>query len=224
MSYWWESPSSNQITTVQKPKEKGFLSNIFSGGSDGKFSFEDIFSATWGVGTGIATGGIGVEEGSQIGGGIGSFIDNLLGTSSTKGKSWIGKPSENLYGFLFGNYGGEIYNPKEHPDWIPLTTILMNSYRINGFNRSQGDAEYEAWQIINGFKKLSDLTTEFSSPETAQAYLNNINPKDYNANNSSSQGLDNSNNKLIWFVVAGLGFVGFVIALVVVFSKKKKKD
>ena len=115
--------------------------------------------------------------------GAGALINVLSnatgqGPKAVEGKPWTGKPSQNLYGFLYGNYGGgKIYNPADHPDWKPIIQTLMNSYRINGFNAGQGNAEYEAGQIINGLKPLSALDTEFKDAQTAQAYYAGKDPR-----------------------------------------------
>ena len=152
--------------------------------------------------------------------GIVNLLSNATGQKPPpeRGKPWIGKPSQNLYGFLYGNYGGgKIYNPSEHPDWKPIIQTLMNSYRINGFNAGQGDAEYEAGQIINGFKPLSALTTEFKDAQTAQAYYAGRDPRGITEILGGKPG--KPNYLKIGLVILGLGIAAYIVYRLI---KKKK--
>jgi hypothetical protein len=166
-----------EVATAADPNFTGPMpAAVTDEGGSGFFS--SLLPILWGVGGSILAPGVGTAAGAGAGSVFGPILDNLLGGGSNEGKPWTGKPSQNLYGFLYGNYGGgKIYNPADHPDWKPIIQTLMNSYRINGFNAGQGNAEYEAGQIINGLKPLSALTTEFPDAQTAQAYYAGKDPR-----------------------------------------------
>jgi hypothetical protein len=166
-----------EVATAADPNFTGPMpAAVTDEGGSGFFS--SLLPILWGVGGSILAPGVGTAAGAGAGSIFGPILDNLLGGGNSEGKPWTGKPSQNLYGFLYGNYGGgKIYNPADHPDWKPIIQTLMNSYRINGFNAGQGNAEYEAGQIINGLKPLSALDTEFKDAATAQAYYAGRDPR-----------------------------------------------
>jgi len=207
--YWWEN---SDISTVDESVES---IDAFEDGN----GFSNILSGIFGAGAGIFTGGLGTQTGSQIGGLLGNLISN---NKPQKGKPWIGKPSQNIYGVLFGNYGGEIYDPKQHPDFPIIVQTLMNAYRINNANLGIGDAEWEASQIINGFKPLTALDTEFGDQAKFMRYYN----PSGNEQNTNANAQNSAKNSFtwVWIAVSVIVLVGIVSVLVMVFTKKKKKD
>ena len=199
-----------EVATAADPNFIGPLpAAVTDEGGSGFFS--SLLPVLWGAGGSIIAPGVGTAAGASAGSIFGPILDNLLSGGNSKGKPWTGKPSQNLYGFLYGNYGGgKIYNPADHPDWKPIIQTLMNSYRINGFcqGKEQGCAEWEAGQIINGLKPLSALTTEFPDAQTAHAYYAGRDPRPISAILTGTPG--KPNYLKIGLIVLGVGIAAYL--------------